>query len=337
MAGEAFESLRVGVASLLAELSGDPTALETVWISIISFSGKARTLIPLTELPDLQPPKLTLGSGTSLGAALTLLDQRMSSEVVRQSENEKGDWKPIVFLITDGEPTDTWFSIADRFCAEISGRRANVIAIACGEEVSAQTLRRITPTVLLMRDMGPNSISSFFRWISQSVRITSTRFAAGHEQAVSLPALPPTLELAPEGIELPDPRYAFLLGRCASRRALYLMRYERVPREVIRELREQRGLDLPLDRDLYAGIAAHPLDAFDFDGSTPALGLTIASDALLAAPACPHCGDKHWAKCGACAQLFCISGGGLKICPWCNDRGDYHLTDDAFDVTRGLG
>ena len=57
----------------------------------------------------------------------------------------------------------------------------------------------------------------------------------------------------------------------------------------------------------------------------------------LRMPPCPYCGNKHWAKCGSCEQLFCIGGGGTKICPWCGDEGDYRLADEAFDVERGMG
>ena len=337
MAGPAFEAVREGIDILLNELRGDPTALDSVWLSVLTFSGKAKVLRPLTDLIEFQTPRLVLGSGTSLGLALTLLEQRMAAEVAVQTAETKGDWKPIVFLLTDGDPTDTWFSIADHFRATIAGRKANVIAVACGSALNIDNLRRVTPTVLRFRDAEKPSFRDFFQWISQSVRTTSARFAKGEEQATALPHLPLTLELAPEDLQIYDIRFAFLLARCLEKYGLYVMRYERIPRAVIEELRASRGIDLPLDRDLYAGTQAFPVDAFDFDDAHSGLPLAVSSDSLLWAPACPYCGNKQWAKCGSCEQLFCIGGGGSRTCPWCHNEGNYLLSDEAFDVGRGMG
>jgi len=43
------------------------------------------------------------------------------------------------------------------------------------------------------------------------------------------------IELAPEGLQIPDNHYTFLLGRCHERQSLYIMRYERIPRAAIEE------------------------------------------------------------------------------------------------------
>ena len=70
MAGPAFDAVQAGVNAIVNELSGDPTALETVWLSVITFSGRARVAVPLTDLMKFKTPRLTIGSGTCLGAAL---------------------------------------------------------------------------------------------------------------------------------------------------------------------------------------------------------------------------------------------------------------------------
>jgi len=50
MSGEPIEAVRQGIDHLLSELRGDPNALETVWLSVITFSSVARQAVPLTEL-----------------------------------------------------------------------------------------------------------------------------------------------------------------------------------------------------------------------------------------------------------------------------------------------
>jgi uncharacterized protein YegL len=116
MAGPGIDELQQGVARLIQELEGDPQALETAWLSIIAFSGKAEVVVPLTELSSLQVPKLKVRTGTSLGGALRLLCQSIKSDLKRTTSETKGDLRPLVFLFSDGQPTDSW----ENACAETS-------------------------------------------------------------------------------------------------------------------------------------------------------------------------------------------------------------------------
>lgn len=73
MVGEGLAAARRGIGGIFSRLSVNPQALETVHVSIIGFSNKAKVLLPLTALPDAVMPSVRLGNGTALGAALELL------------------------------------------------------------------------------------------------------------------------------------------------------------------------------------------------------------------------------------------------------------------------
>ena len=73
MEGEAIQSVAQGMQLLLDDLQSDPMALETAWLSVITFDSDARQIKPLTELGDFQAPNLRTNGMTSLGAALKLL------------------------------------------------------------------------------------------------------------------------------------------------------------------------------------------------------------------------------------------------------------------------
>ena len=110
MVGEPIKQVQDGMRSIIQELRTDPYALETVFVSVIAFAGKARTLQPLTELYKFYPPVFPVGGGTSLGAALNFLMDDIDKSVVKTTLEQKGDWKPIIFLFTDGTPTDDPFA-----------------------------------------------------------------------------------------------------------------------------------------------------------------------------------------------------------------------------------
>src|SRR5215204_4087287 len=114
-------------------------------------------------------PRLKMGSGTALGGALRLWLECMNREVIRTTAEQKGDFKPICFLLTDGEPTDSWESDADQMRTTVVGKKANLIAVACGPDVDVIKLPRITETVLVLKQAEPAAFAEFFKWVSASV------------------------------------------------------------------------------------------------------------------------------------------------------------------------
>ena len=73
MSGEPIEQVKNGVQMLVASLRQDPYALETAWLSVITFSSGANVAVPLTELTAFQPPNIDASGSTDLGAALELV------------------------------------------------------------------------------------------------------------------------------------------------------------------------------------------------------------------------------------------------------------------------
>ena len=193
MAGEPIEAVRMGLRSLLSDLKSDPQALETVWMSIITFDSSAKQLSPLTEIGTFQEPTIDASGSTAMGEALKLVGQCIEKEVRKTTASQKGDWKPLVFLMTDGQPTDSWEKPAD----ELKKRKpANVIACAAGPGADDSALKRITETVVRLQDTSPGALGAFMKWVTASIKTTSASVSAGQgDQAVNLPALPQGQEI----------------------------------------------------------------------------------------------------------------------------------------------
>ncbi len=87
-----------GLQMIIGDLRKDPHALETARVSVIAFAGVARTIVPLHEIASFYPPRLPVGGGTSLGAALRELTVQIDTRVRKTTHEAKGDWKPVVYL-----------------------------------------------------------------------------------------------------------------------------------------------------------------------------------------------------------------------------------------------
>jgi uncharacterized protein YegL len=178
----------------LADLRGDPQALETAYLSVITFANTAQQVCPLTELMSFQDPNLSAGGGTSMGAGLKLLEDCLENEVHKPTPTQKGDWKPLVFLMTDGQPTDTWEPQADRLKSRKLG---NVIACAAGCGANSTLLKRITEIVVEINNLQPDTLKAFFRWVSSSIKTTSQSVAQGGGAAPAMPPPPPQIQIVP--------------------------------------------------------------------------------------------------------------------------------------------
>lgn len=322
MAGEAFEALKQGLASLISELKSNPMALETAFLSVITFGARAQQVLPLTEVVRCQVPALRLGSGTALGAALQLWEQCMARDVQKTTGNQKGDYKPICFIVTDGVPTDNWEGIADRIRTQIQGKKANVIALACGLDCDTHVLRRITETVLQLRDVNAGALKAVFRWVSASVSTASQKVGEAGDRGVGLPELPREIKVDEgRGSVNADDRFAFIHSRCAKDKRFFIMRFAK-----------QEG-----DGKIYKWLVSHPLEDFDFGTENEVAAGAVSCDALQGPTLCPYCQSHSYAMC-ACGRVHCCPDNQSSFrmtCPWCGVTQDY--APGSFSIGRAAG
>ena len=188
MHGEPIEAVKNGVQILLSNLRQDPYALETAYLSVITFNETAKQVVPLTELPSFQAPALNASGTTSLGGALSLLASSIEREVAKTTAEEKGDWKPLVFIMTDGEPTDDW---TKGFAKLKQAKTGMVIACAAGHNADTSILKQITEVVVELATADSNTIKAFFKWVSASISTGSQKVDAGQKEVTGLNDLPP--------------------------------------------------------------------------------------------------------------------------------------------------
>ncbi len=188
MSGEPIEALRNGMQMLVSTLRTDPYALETAYLSVITFDEHANQVVPLTELIAFQSPTINPGSTTSLGAALKLTKECIEREVQKATAEAKGDWKPLVFIMTDGQPTDDWQRGLDEFRKVKTGM---VIACAAGPGADTSVLKQITEVVVTLDTADSSTIMAFFKWVSASISTSSKKVDLNKSESTQLSELPP--------------------------------------------------------------------------------------------------------------------------------------------------
>lgn len=188
MTGEPIEAVKNGLSTLLTALRSDPHALETAFLSVITFDSDARQVVPLTDLASFQEPNLTAQGTTSFGEALTLVANCIDREVKKSSPEQKGDWKPLVFFMTDGQPTDDW----QKGLIDFKNRKTGmVVACAAGSGADATLLKQITENVVMLDTADKATIAAYFKWVSSSITTSSKKVENAGVEANSMSELPP--------------------------------------------------------------------------------------------------------------------------------------------------
>lgn len=345
MVGEPIAQVEEGMRAIIQELRSDPYALETVFVGILVFAGKPLLLTPLTELYKFYPPAFPIGSGTSLGEALRALMREMDTSVQKTTMQAKGDWKPLIFLFTDGAPTDQPDAAIDAWNAKYR-RQCSLIAVALGEGANLSHLHALTPDVLRLKDATPEAFKQFFKWVTASIKTTSASATEGGQDGAQLAPIIDGISLEKvDGNTLrkagsaTDENFAVLLAKCSTNRKPFLIKYTRRMRLNLDDVSTPQHITF--DQSAYRLMGAYPIDEGQYQklSAQQAPDSHISSDSLIGTPTCPCCGNQLGRVLCDCGNIHCAEGkdGETVRCPWCGTEGMLMESESALDFSRRQG
>lgn len=169
MNGEPIAELNNGLITFKDELAADPLALKRVEIAIVTF-GPVRTELVWQSAANFYPPKLLTEGDTPMGEAI-----RQGLDMVRHRKDEYrangiSYYRPWVFLITDGGPTDEW-QLAAAAVREGEASKAFAFFTIAVKGANIEILKQISVREPLMLD--GLRFRDFFLWLTATLRSVS--------------------------------------------------------------------------------------------------------------------------------------------------------------------
>lgn len=192
MRGEPIAALNNGFNGLISMLRSDPQAMDSLHISVVTYDREVNNLIPLVDLASFHPVEIKCpDSGpTHTGQALEMIYDLVNKDLIKGSSERKGDWKPLLFVFTDGKPSD--LQKYREMMPKIKSLDFGVIVgCAAGPKAEVSFLQELTSNVVKLDTTDASTLTTFFQWVSSSIEMGSKSQGTG--ESMTLP--PPPSEL----------------------------------------------------------------------------------------------------------------------------------------------
>ncbi len=180
-----IDELNAGLMAFREELMADELAIKRVEISLVTF-GPVKKVTDF-QTPDLfRTPKLTAEGDTPMGQAIEKAVEIVRDRKVAYRHNGISYYRPWIFLISDGEPTDDWQRSAEVVRSGELNKAFAFFAVGV-EGANFDILNRIAMRQPLK--LSGLRFREMFMWLSSSLSSVS-RSSPGDEVALENPTTP---------------------------------------------------------------------------------------------------------------------------------------------------
>lgn len=183
MRGNPIRELNEGLKTYKEELASDSLASKRVETAIITF-GPVQLQSTFSTVNNLFLPELEAGGDTPMGTAIELAIDMLNQRKAEYRSNAIQFYRPWIFLITDGAPTDAWSNAANKVREGEEKKSFAFFAVGV-EDADLTTIAKISSRPpLKLRGL---QFRELFVWLSNSMKAVSQ---SALDSSVKL--LPPT-------------------------------------------------------------------------------------------------------------------------------------------------
>jgi uncharacterized protein YegL len=172
MSGQPIKELSRGVGVFKEDVQRDTKASLSVEVAIVSF-GPVQLIQDFVTIDQLTPPQLEADGYTPMGEAIEYAISLLEGRKEVYKANGIQYYRPWIFLITDGAPTDSWHNAAQLVRQGELDRKFCFFAVGV-EGADMKTLRQIAPPERPPVLLNGIDFQPLFVWLSTSMKRVSS-------------------------------------------------------------------------------------------------------------------------------------------------------------------
>lgn len=169
MQGRPIEELNAGLLQFKEELAADAMASKRVEVGIVTF-GPVNIATDFVTADSFIPPSLVASGDTPMGAAIERALGMIDTRKRQYRENGVSYYRPWIFLITDGSPTDSWSAAAAAVRAGEAAKSFQFFAVGV-HGANMEVLTAISARAPL--SLKGLQFRELFSWLSNSLSAVS--------------------------------------------------------------------------------------------------------------------------------------------------------------------
>lgn len=171
MSGAPIGELNNGLITLKNELVSDQLARKRVELAIITF-GPVNIVSTFHTVENFLPPSLQASGDTPMGAAIQQGLAILKNRKEEYRRNGISFYRPWVFLITDGAPTDSWQGAASDIHEGETSKSFAFFAVGV-KGANMEILAKIAPPNRPPVMLEGLRFRELFQWLSNSMKSVS--------------------------------------------------------------------------------------------------------------------------------------------------------------------
>ncbi|HEX8286496.1 MAG TPA: VWA domain-containing protein [Pyrinomonadaceae bacterium] len=169
MQGDPIDELNRGLQAFRQELYNDSLSMKRVEIAVVSF-GPVSVMQEFTTADQFRLPHLEASGDTPMAAAVTRGLKLLKARKQILRDNGIKLFRPWIFLITDGEPTDRWENLSQIIREGEENKSFSFFALGV-KNANFDVLRQIA--VREPMKLSGVRFKEFFLWLSASLKNVS--------------------------------------------------------------------------------------------------------------------------------------------------------------------
>ena len=180
-----IELVNQGLKAYQIAVTSDALAAQRVEISVITFGTSVQTISPFVTAKEFSPPNLSANGETPMGAAILQAIDAVAKRKAFYKQNSIDYYRPWIFMITDGVPTDAWEAAAEQVREGENNKKFAFYAV--GVEVADMTVLHKISSKRQPLPLKGYSFKEMFQWLAATHRSVS-QSNPGEEGQLSIPS-----------------------------------------------------------------------------------------------------------------------------------------------------